>query len=167
LVLAQGDVARSIARWNLSPRMQGFKKCDQSGSFGRSQIFSVRWHVSAALDYLSNQLILGKPHGDAVKRRPSLAAQVSKRMAVATLLDLKDERSLPFQCCRAMQKLVWDRGAAPCIHVRAPRCVSSEMRKCAQGYCDQQDGQNRDGPPAPALLSFARKKGQKEQTDYR
>jgi hypothetical protein len=77
LVLAQGDVARSIARWNLSPRMQCFKKRDQSGRLGRSQIFSVRWHVAASLDYLSYQLILGKPHGDAVKRRPSLTAQVA------------------------------------------------------------------------------------------
>src|ERR1700741_3672430 len=134
--------------------MQGFKKCDQSGSLGRSQILSVCRHVAASLDYLSNQLILGKPHGDAVESRTSLPALVAKRMAVAALLHLKDQRPLPFQCSRAMQKLAWHRGAAPCIDVRAPRCISSEMCKCAWGDCDQQDGQNRNRPPPPALFSF-------------
>src|SRR6516225_9215107 len=165
LILGQGDVARSIARWNLSPRMQRFKKCDQSSSLGRSQILSVGWHVAASLDYLANQLILRLAHCDTVKRRPSLAAQVAKRMAVAALLHLKDERPLPFQGGSALQKLFRHRIAAPCIHVRAPRCVSREMREGAKCYRDEKNGQNRNRPPAPALFSFSREKRQKKQTD--
>jgi hypothetical protein len=57
--------------------MKGLEKRDKRRRLCRSQIFSVRWHVAASLDYLSYQLILGKPHGDAVKRRPSLTAQVA------------------------------------------------------------------------------------------
>src|ERR1700751_5921298 len=102
LVLAQSEVASSIARWNLSSRMQGFKKCDQRGSLGRSQILSVRWHVAASLDYLTNQLILGKSHGNTVKSRTSLPALVAKRMAVAALLGLEDERALPLESSPAV-----------------------------------------------------------------
>jgi hypothetical protein len=77
--------------------MQTFQKRDQCSRFRRTQILSVGRHVATTLDYLPNQLVLRESHRDTVERRPPLATQIPKRMAVATLLGLKDERALPFQ----------------------------------------------------------------------
>jgi hypothetical protein len=57
--------------------MQGLEKRDQCRGFRRTQVFAVRRHVATALDNLPNQLILRKPHGDAVQRGPSLTTQVA------------------------------------------------------------------------------------------
>jgi hypothetical protein len=76
-------------------------------------------------------------------------------MTVAALLGLENERTLPLKRGAIMQKFVRYRITAPSVHVRAPRGVSREMGECSQDYGDQQNGQNSDWPPPPALFSFS------------
>src|SRR5206468_10077934 len=96
-VLTQSEVASSIARWSLSSRMQSFKKRNQGSRLRRTQILSVGGHVSATLDHLADKLVLRKTRGDTVQSRASLPATLTKRMTVAALLDLEDERALPLE----------------------------------------------------------------------
>src|SRR6267154_3184298 len=90
-------------------------------------------------------------------------------MTVAALLDLEDERALPLESSPAVQELVRHGVAAPRIHVRTPRRISSEVGECSQDYGDQQNRQNSDRPPAPTLFPFSGKKWQqnkKRDSDY-
>src|SRR5580704_14470487 len=84
-----------------------------------------------SLDYLVDELILSKPYGNTVQSRTSLSAQLPKRMAVAALLDLKNERALALKRSCAVQKSLRHGITAPGIHVRAPGRVAGEMRKCS------------------------------------
>src|SRR5258707_4660614 len=89
-------------------------------------------------------------------------------MTVAALLDLEDERALPLESSPAVQELLWHGVAAPRIHLRTPRRISSEVGECSQDYCDQQNRQNSDWPPSPTLFTFSRKKWQqnKKRANY-
>ena len=98
LVVAEHHIARCIARGNLSSRMQGLEKCDKRRGLRRTQVLSVRRHVAASLDHLADELILREPHGDAVERRTPLPAEFTERMAIAALLHLEHESSLPLKC---------------------------------------------------------------------
>jgi hypothetical protein len=150
--------------------MERFEKCDEGSRFRRTQILSVSWHVAASLDYLADQLVPRQSNGDAVEGRSSLTTQVSERMAIAALFDLKDERTSSFQSRGAPQKLLRNGVTAPSVHVRAPRRIASEVGECSQDYGNQQNCQNSDWPPAPTLFPFSRKKWQqnkKRDNDYK
>lgn len=97
LFVTEDNVASGFTRRALSSRVERREKCDQGSRFRRAQILSVSRHVAASLDYLADQLVLRQSHRDAVEGRPSLAAQIPKRMAVTALLDLKYERALSLQ----------------------------------------------------------------------
>src|SRR4029077_13474985 len=120
----------------------GLKKGDERRGFRWTQVFSVSWHVAATLNHLADQLILRKPHGDAVECWTSLSAKFTERMAIAALFDLKHESSLPLKRSAAMQKVVGYGVTAPSVHVRAPRRIASEMGERSQDYGDQQNRQN-------------------------
>src|SRR5580658_8160939 len=156
LGVTKHHIARRVARWGLVWRMQRFEKCHERRCLRRTQVLSVRRHVSASLDDLADELVLREPRGNAVQSRTSLASRVAEGMAVAALLALKNQRALPLKRRCAAEESVRHRIAAPGIHVRAPRCISGKMRQCSERYRQQQDGENRDGPPAPAFFSFAR-----------
>src|SRR5258708_39442259 len=143
--------------------MQSFQKRDQGSRFRRTQILSVSRHVAASLDYLADQLVLRQSQGDAVQSRTSLPTTLTKRVTVAALLHLKDQRALSLKCGTAVKKLLRHRVAAPRIHVRTPWRVSSEVGECSQDYGDQQNRQNCDRPPAPTLFPFSRKKWQQNK----
>src|ERR1700741_3755810 len=104
--LAEHYAAGGIAGRRLARGMQGLEKRDQGSCFRWTQVLSVSRHVAASLDYLPDQLVLCQPHRDSVKCWPSFAAQVPKRMAVAALLDLEDQRTLPLKRSRAVQELL-------------------------------------------------------------
>src|SRR6267378_5486417 len=90
-------------------------------------------------------------------------------MTVAALLGLENERTLPLEGGRAMQKLLRNGISAPCVHVRTPRRIASEVSECSQDYSDHQNRQNSDRPPAPTLFPFSGKKWQqnkKRDSDY-
>src|SRR5882757_9698097 len=149
--------------------MQSYQKRDQGGCFRRTQVVSVGRHVAASLNDLADQLVLRQSYGDAVECRPSLAARLSERMAIAALFGLKYESALAFQSSGAVKKLVGNRIATPRVHVRTPWRVPCEMRERAQDYGDQKNRQNSDWPAAPTLFSFSRKKWQqhkKPNCDY-
>src|SRR6267154_2165493 len=154
----------------MSSRMQSFKKPDQGSRFRWTQTLSVGGHVAAALDHLADKLVLRKTHGDTVQSRTSLPTSLTKRMTVAALLHLKNQRALPLESSPAVQKLFRHGVAAPRIHVRTPWRISSEVGECSQDYGDQQNRQNGDWPAPPTLFSFSRKKWQqneKRDRDYR
>jgi hypothetical protein len=120
--------------------MQRLKKCHERRCLRRTQILPIRRHVAASLDHLADELVLREPHGNAVQSRTSLSAPLPKGMAVAALLALENERTLPLKRGCAMQKSLRHWITAPSVHVRTPGSESSEMRKCSQRYCDQQHG---------------------------
>ena len=74
--------------------MQRFEKSNQRRRLRRIQILSIRRHISAALQYLAHELVARQPNGHSVESRPTLAADVAKRVAVVALFRLKDKRSL-------------------------------------------------------------------------
>src|SRR2546422_7815209 len=143
--------------------MQRLQKCDERSCFRWAQVLPIRRHVAASLDHLPDELVLREPYGNAVQRRTSLPAAFSKKMAVAALLHLKNERALPLKRSCAAQKSLRHRIAAPGVHVRAPGCEPREMGKCAKRDRDQQHGQDCNRPPPPALFSFAGKKWRSEE----
>src|SRR5277367_639396 len=85
---------RSVPGRSLASRMEGLEKGHQCGGLRRVQVFPIRRHITAALEYLPHELIAGQPHSDRVKRRPSLAAVFTEGVAVVTLLRLEDKRPL-------------------------------------------------------------------------
>src|SRR6266478_2395068 len=160
LFITEDNVASGFARRSLSSRVERCEKSDQGRGLRRTQILPICRHVSAALDHLADELVLRQSHGNAVQSRTTLSAALAKRMAVAALLDLENERTLTLKRSRAVQKFFWHWITAPSVHVRAPRRIASEMGECSQHYGDQQDRQNSDWPPAPTLFSFSRKEWQ-------
>src|SRR5271168_2843099 len=96
--VAEHHIARCIARRSLPGGMQGLEKCNERRGLCRTQVLPVRRHVAASLDHLADELVLREPHGDAVERRPPLSAEFTERMAIAALLHLKHESSLPLKC---------------------------------------------------------------------
>src|SRR6476659_2411467 len=100
--------------------MQRPQKRDQRRRFCRTQVFSVSRHVAAALNHLSNELVLREAHGDAIETRAALAATVAKSVAIAALFRLEHERSLSLERRRAAEQALRYRIAAPCGHLRAP-----------------------------------------------
>src|SRR6185369_14291652 len=144
--------------------MKAFEKSHEGGCFRGTQILAIGRHVAAALNYLANELVLREPYRNGVKRRTSLSAGFSERMAVAALLDLEHQSALPLQGGRAMNELIRHEITTPRIHVRAPGRVSRQMSKRPERDRDQHHCQDRDGPPLPTLFTFARKKRKQKQS---
>src|SRR5271155_1352342 len=160
---AEHQIPCRIARRVLCRRVQGLKERYERGGLCRTQVVPVGRHVSAALDHLPDELVPGKPHGNAIQRWPPLSARVAKRVAVAALLDLKHQRPLPLKCGRAMNITVGYWVAAPGVHMRTPGRELGESSKGAESDCDHQHGNHRNWTLLPALFAFPRKKWQKNQ----
>src|SRR5258708_12827883 len=114
--------------------MQRLEKCDERRRLRRTQILPIRRHVAASLDHLADELVLREPHGNTVQSRASLSAPLPKGMAVAALLALENEGTLPLKRGSAMQKSLRHWITAPTVHRRAPRTESTPMRKCSHPY---------------------------------
>src|ERR1700733_6134286 len=155
-----GITRRTLCCW-----VQSLEESHQRRSLRRTQVVPIGRHVAAALDDLSNELVLRQPHCHAVQGWPSLSTRVSERVAVAALLNLKHERALPLQCGRAMNVARGHRIAAPRAHMRTPRRELRHASKRAERDRDHQHGNHRNRPALPAFFSFSRKKRQKKQTD--
>src|SRR6185295_889601 len=119
----------SLARRRLICRMQRPEKRDQRRRLCRTEVLPVRGHVAAALNHLSNQLILREAHGHTIETGTTLGAGVAERVAIAALLGLKHQRALSLQRRRAAEQVLRHRVAAPRVHMRAPRRVTGEMRE--------------------------------------
>jgi hypothetical protein len=76
--------------------MKCLKKGNQRSGLGGTQIFPVRWHIPAALDYLADELVFGKSQSDTVECGAALASSIVERVTVVTLLRLKNQRTLAF-----------------------------------------------------------------------
>src|ERR1700691_4573243 len=163
LAVAKNQIPCRIAGRSLVGWVQGLEERYERRSFCRTQVISIGRHVAAALNYLTNELILREPHGNAVEGWPSLSARVAKRVAVAALLDLKHERTLPLKRSGAMNVPVGNWISAPGAHVRTPGCELRHTGKRAESDRDHQHSNNRNRPALPALFPFSRKKRQKNQ----
>src|ERR1700683_569498 len=154
------DSTRGVACRRLSCRMQRLKERDQSRRLRGAQILAVRGHVATTLDHLTNQLILRQPDSYGVERWSALSALIVERMAVVTLLHLKNKRTLPLESRAIVKKLGRNRNPAPCVHHRAPRRISSEARKCSHRDCHEQNREYGNRPAPPALLALAKNERQ-------
>src|ERR1700722_120434 len=143
--------------------MQGLEISYERRNFRGTQVVSIGRHVSAALNHLANELVLRQPHGNAVQSWSALSTCVAERVAVAALLDLKHECTLPLKRGRAMNVAVGYWIAAPGVHVRTPRRELGHASKRAKSDRDQQYGNHRNWTGLPAFFSFSRKKRQKNQ----
>src|SRR6266516_463512 len=143
--------------------MQCFEEAHEGSSFCGTQIFSVRRHIAAALDHLSDQLIVCESDSDCIERRSTLSALAVECVAVVALLDLKDQRTLAFQCRALRQILRWDRFTTPCIHHWTPRCVASHIRERAECHDCKQNYKDCHRAASPALLTFTRYEWKREQ----
>src|SRR5258705_1105809 len=163
LACPEGGCSRSVTRRRLTRWVQRLKKRHQCSRFRRAQVFSIGGHVPATLNYLANELVFGEVQGHTVQRRPALASSVIQRMTVVTLLSLKNECTPTLQGRSPLQEFRRNRLAAPGIHHGAPGRVLSQMSQGAEHYCDQQNHENCDWPPLPALLTFACYKRERQQ----
>ena len=140
------------------------QECDERRRFRGSQILAVRGHIATALDHLPNQLILSKSHRHGIKSWAALSTLACQRMAVVTLLDLKNQRALPLERRAVFQKFGGDGNPTPRVHHGTPRRVLSQVRECSKRYRRQEDSQDREGPAAPALLAFTCEKWQQQES---
>src|SRR5579862_9096627 len=100
LTFANHQLPRSVACRVLCGGVQSLKKCHERRGLCRAQIVPVCGHVAASLNHLANELVLRKARGDAIESRSSFSARVTKRVAVAALLHLKYQSTLPLECGR-------------------------------------------------------------------
>src|SRR5580693_8847179 len=172
LWLSPGGFQLAVAQYHLPCRImsgtlccwvQGLEESYERRSLCRTQVVAIGGHVAAALNHLPNELVLRQPHSNAVQGWPPLSTRVAKRVAVAALLDLKHQRTLPLQCSRAMNVPVGYRIAAPGVHVRTPGRELGHASKGAERDGDHEHRDHRNRPALPALFSFSRKKWQKNQ----
>src|ERR1700730_9586126 len=105
--------SRTLCCW-----VQRLEESNERRSLCWTQVVPIGRHVAASLNDLTDELVLRETDRNAIQRWPSLSPCVAKRVAVAALLDLKPERTLPLKRSRTMNVPVGHRIAAPGIHVR-------------------------------------------------
>src|SRR5258708_33291088 len=93
--------------------MESFKERDERRGLGRAQVVSIGRHIAAALDHLPDELVGRKPHRDAIQGWSPLSARIAEGVAVAALLYLKHQRTLPLERGRALYVFVRHRLAGP------------------------------------------------------
>src|ERR1700678_2506014 len=145
LAVAKHQFTRRVARRALGCWMQGLEKSYERRSLCGTQVVPIGRHVAAALNHLANELILRQANGNAVQGWPPLSTRVAERVAVAALLDLKHERTLPLKRSRPVNVAGGYWIATPCVHVRTPRRELGHASKCAESDRDQQYGNYRNG----------------------
>jgi hypothetical protein len=154
-IRSECEVLGSIMRGRLSGRMQRLKECHKRSRFRRTQILSVGRHISAALDHLSDQLILGKAQSNAIERRSALPSLAIQRMAIVALLCLENQRTSPLESRACSQIFRWDWQAAPGVHHWTPRRVLAQLGERTQSHGGEKNQENCNRPPPPALLTFS------------
>ena len=150
-------------------RIQRIEERYESCRLCGAQIISVSRHVAAPLNHLTDELVLGEAHMNLIERRAAFSPGIAERMAVATLLLLKDKGTVTLQSRAAFQVLRWDRQIAPCIHDRTPGWMYCSVSQGAQCHGDQKDGKDSDWPALPALLTLAGKEWERKKhsdSDY-
>jgi hypothetical protein len=140
--------------------MQSFEECDKRCRFGGAEIFPVRGHVAAALNNLADQLVFGENDGDLIESRSAFAALIPQRVAIVTLLQLKDDGALTLECGTVPQKFRRYRIATPGIHFGTPRSVTRKTGEFTEHDRNQENGQHGDRPATPTFFAFTEHKRQ-------
>src|ERR1700723_3856042 len=86
-------------------------------------------------------------------------------MAVAALLQLKDQGSLPFERRPVTQKFGGNGRATPGVHHGTPRRISSKPRKGSQCDGNQQNRKYGNRPALPAFFALPENERQKHQSE--
>src|ERR1700739_2091431 len=154
--------AGSVSCRRQSRGMQRFKECHESSRLGRTKIFAVSGHVSSALDHLADELVLSELESDAIQSRSPLTSLSVQCVTVVALLHLENESALPLERRPVLQKFRRDGLAAPCVHLRTPRGISSEMSEGGEHNGDKRDCENRNRAPPPTFFSLARQEWEKK-----
>src|SRR3984885_2567682 len=165
LAVAKYQFPRRITSRALCWWVQGLEKRYERRSLCGTQVVPIGRHVTAALNYLANELILRQTHGNAIQGWSPLSTRVAERVAIAALLDLKHERTLALKRSGAVNVPVRYWIAAPGVHVRTPGRELGHASKGAESDRDQQHSNNGDRPALPTFFSFSRKKRQKNQAE--
>src|SRR2546427_4208400 len=131
--LRERRALRGVARRRLPGWMKRLEERDQRGCLRRAEVLPVRRHVAATLDDLPDQLILRQPHGDSVERRAALPTRLVERMTVPALLQLEDERPVPFQRGASLEILLRDRHGA--LDRKSTRLNSSHSQISYAVFC--------------------------------
>lgn len=76
---------------------QGGQEADERGRLGGTKRFAVSRHVASTLQDLANNLVFGHVRCDRVECGAAKPTCSADRVAVAALLVLQDNRSLPLQ----------------------------------------------------------------------
>src|SRR5271170_3058838 len=154
---------RGIRRRGLIRRPQSLHEGYQGSYFRGSQILAVCRHVSASLDDLPDQLIVGEARGDGIQRGAAQTTLAPKAMAVPALLALNEDRPLKLQR-RATFYICGGRGrAAPGLHVRRPGCEGSEIRQQTGRTKRQHHDHDSHGTATVTLLAGSRIERKQDQ----
>src|SRR5580700_7666745 len=89
LAVAKHQLPCRIASRTLCCWVQSLEEGYECRRLGRTQVVPISRHVTAPLDDLPDELVLGEAYGNAIQCWPPLSPGVSQRMAVAALLHLK------------------------------------------------------------------------------
>src|ERR1700688_4467501 len=100
--------------------MKRLKKGDQRSGLGWTEILSISRHITATLDYLPDELVVGQSQSNTVECGSALTSLIIQRVTVVTLLRLKNQRTLAFQRRTAVQILGRNRLPAPRLHNKTP-----------------------------------------------
>src|ERR1700759_251273 len=96
-IFALRDAAGSVASGRLTGGMQRAEKGYERGGFRRTEIFAVGRHIAAALNYLTNELVLGQAHSNAIEGGTALSTEPIQSVAIVTLLSLENGAALHFE----------------------------------------------------------------------
>src|ERR1700726_4379528 len=111
---------RRIARGRVPPRVARGEECDDRVDLRGSEILAVGRHVTAALNYLANDLVARETRGSVVERGTAHPAVAAERMTIAALLALNQQRALQFERSAALDVIDGGRRGAPRVHNRRP-----------------------------------------------
>ena len=161
----------SVTRWRLTGRVQRLEERDEGGRLRGTQVFSIGRHVAAALNYLADELIRRELYSNTIQLRSALPSRAAQRVAVVTLLSLKDERPLPLdEGCRFVRSgyLACGPGSvSSSASRRTLACLRSRSRIVLESVVVSPKFQCFEHDPSVQLPSFNRALDQSPRTNCR
>src|ERR1017187_176798 len=93
---------------------------DQCRGLRGAECIAIGGPVASTLQHLTNDLILRHTVGDAIQCGSAKSAFTADRMAIATLLVLKQECALTLEGRAILKVRGWNGIGCPCVHDWAP-----------------------------------------------
>src|SRR3954469_14713761 len=147
-------------------RSQRVHEGDQRVDLRWAQVLTIRWHVSAALNYLPNELIVRQSSGHCVECRTTLAAFAIEAVTISALLALNKQRALEFQTRTALNVFDGRWCTAPRLHVWRPRRERPKISEYARRKKCQHHHYDGHRTPAKAFFSGAGIERKQDENRY-